>query len=190
MANSIPSVTLSNGFSMPGIGYGTYLATDNNCEEAVKNAIDVGYRHIDTASFYENEKEIGNALRSKIKNGDVTREELFITTKLWNNCHKQERVVPSLKKSLEDLGLDYVDLYLIHWPFAFKDGDDVMPTDDKGNTILSDTDYLETWKGMEECVELGLTRSIGISNFNSQQISRLVNAANIKPVNNQTAKAT
>lgn len=170
---------------MPMIGLGTYLSQPKEVEEAVKYAIEIGYRHIDTAAFYENEKEIGAAIRAKINDGTVTREDLFVTTKLWNNSHKEERVVPCCKQSLEKLGLDYVDLYLIHWPFAFADGDELMPKDKDGNIRFSDVDYLETWRGMEECVRQGLAKSIGVSNFNSEQITRVVGAAKIIPVNNQ-----
>ncbi|CAL1674040.1 unnamed protein product [Lasius platythorax] len=181
----IPTVTFSNGHKMPMLGLGTYKSQNRDAAKAIKEAIDLGYRHIDTASFYGNEKEIGEAIREKIEDGSVTREDLFITTKLWNNCHKEELVVPACKESLANLGLDYLDLYLVHWPFAFKEGDDLLPTDNNGNLIESDVDYLETWKGMEECVRQGLTRSIGISNFNSEQISRLLKSAKIAPVNNQ-----
>ncbi|XP_050449163.1 1,5-anhydro-D-fructose reductase-like [Cataglyphis hispanica] len=181
----IPTVTFSNGYKMPMLGLGTYKSVDKNAGRAVKEAIDLGYRHIDTAFFYGNEKEIGEAIREKIEDGTVTREDLFITTKLWNNWHKEELVVPACKKSLANLGLEYIDLYLVHWPFAFKEGDNLMPTDKNGNLIESDVDYLETWRGMEECVHQGLTRSIGISNFNSEQINRLLESAKIAPVNNQ-----
>ncbi|XP_012539612.2 uncharacterized protein LOC105838526 [Monomorium pharaonis] len=182
---NIPIITFSNGFKMPSLGLGTYKSQMGNVKKAVKDAIELGYRHIDTASFYDNEKEIGEAIREVIKDGKVAREDLFITTKLWNNCHKEELVVPACKQSLANLGLDYVDLYLVHWPFAFKEGDDRLPTDAAGNLVESDTDYLETWRGMEECIFEGLTRSIGISNFNSEQITRLLESAKIQPVNNQ-----
>ncbi|EFN69298.1 Probable N(2),N(2)-dimethylguanosine tRNA methyltransferase [Camponotus floridanus] len=107
------------------------------------------------------------------------------TYKLWNTFHREELVVPTCKKSLANLGLEYIDLYLVHWPFAFQEGDDLMPKDKNGKLIESDIDYLETWRGMEECVRQGLTRSIGISNFNSEQINRLLESAKIAPVNNQ-----
>ncbi|KAL6446186.1 hypothetical protein ACFW04_001075 [Cataglyphis niger] len=116
----IPTVTFSNGYKMPMLGLGTYKSVNKDAGRAVKEAIDLGYRHIDTAFFYGNEKEIGEAIREKIEDGTVTREDLFITTKLWNNCHKEELVVPACKKSLANLGLEYIDLYLVHWPFAFK----------------------------------------------------------------------
>ncbi|XP_063983416.1 aldo-keto reductase family 1 member B1-like [Diachasmimorpha longicaudata] len=184
-AATVPKVKFSNGRSMPRLGLGTYESLAGNVERAVKYAIDNGYRHIDTAFFYQNEKEIGNAISEKIKNGTVTREDLFITTKIWNNSHAQDKVVPMCRKSLANLGLDYVDLYLIHWPFGFQEGDELMPKDSNGKLLFSDIDFLDTWKGMEECVRLGLARSIGISNFNSAQITRLMAAATIKPVNNQ-----
>lgn len=177
----IPTVTFSNGYKMPMLGLGTYKSQNKEVARAVKEAIDFGYRHIDTAMFYGNEKEIGEAIREKIEDGSVIREDLFITTKLWNDCHKEELVVPTCKKSLANLGLEYVDLYLVHWPFAFEEND--LTTQNK--LIELDIDYLETWKGMEECVRQGLTRSIGISNFNSEQINRLLESAKIAPVNNQ-----
>lgn len=155
--------------------------------QAVKNAIDVGYRHFDCAMIYANEVEIGRAIREKISNGDVKREELFITTKLWNAFHDREDVVPTCRKSLENFGLDYIDLYLIHWPVAFKlqgPFDTATPYKD---VVGYDYDYVETWKGMEECVRLGLTKSIGLSNFNSKQITRVLQNATIKPVMNQVS---
>lgn len=181
----IPNLTFSNGQKMPVFGLGTYQSRAGEVEKAVTEAIDLGYRHIDTAFYYQNEKEIGRAIQAKIKDGTVKREDLFVTTKLWNNFHKEESVVPACKKSLENLGLSYVDLYLVHWPFAFKEGDDLMPRNEDGALQLSDIDYLETWKGMEECARLGLARSIGISNFNQEQITRLLGVAKILPVNNQ-----
>lgn len=182
---NIPTITFSNGHKMPMLGLGTYKSQMGNVKKAVKDAIDLGYRHIDTAFFYDNEKEIGEVIRDIIKDGKVTREDLFITTKLWNNFHKEELVVPACKQSLANLGLDYVDLFLIHWPFAFKEGDNLLPLNAAGNLSESDTDYLETWRGMEECVRQGLVRSIGVSNFNSEQITRLLKSATIAPVNNQ-----
>lgn len=181
----IPTVTFPNGRKMPMLGLGTYKSQKKNVKQAVKDAIDLGYRHIDTAFFYNNEKEIGEAVREKINDGSVTREDLFITTKLWNTFHKENLVVPACKQSVDNLGLDYVDLFLVHWPFAMKEGEDLLPQDDSGNLCESDVDYLETWRGMEECVRQGLARSIGVSNYNSEQIARLLKSAKIPPVNNQ-----
>lgn len=181
----IPNLAFSNGHKMPVLGLGTYQSRAGEVEKAVAEAIDCGYRHIDTAFFYQNEKEIGAAIRAKIQDGTVKREDLFVTTKLWNNFHKEESVVPACKTSLENLGLSYLDLYLVHWPFAFQEGGDLKPTDENGAILMTDTDYLETWRGMEECARLGLTRSIGVSNFNIKQLTRLLGAAKILPVNNQ-----
>nr|CAD7196732.1 unnamed protein product [Timema douglasi] len=153
-------------------------------KKAVEDAIDAGYRHIDGAHVYGNEKEVGAGIRNKIAEGIVKREDLFITSKLWNTKHKQDAVVPACKNTLADLGLDYLDLYLIHWPFAFSDNDGLFPTKD-GKADVIDVDVTETWKGMEECVKLGLAKSIGISNFNSEQIKKVVTSATIKPVTNQ-----
>ncbi|KAL0131928.1 hypothetical protein PUN28_000006 [Cardiocondyla obscurior] len=180
---NIPVITFSNGHKMPALGLGTYKSEEESVKKAIKEAINLGYRHIDTAFYYGNEREIGEAVREKIEDGTVTREDLFITTKLWNNFHREERVVPTCKQSLANLGLDYVDLYLIHWPMAYKEEEDLRPKDI--SLAESDVDYLETWRGMEECVRQGLARSIGISNFNSEQITRLLKSAKIAPVNNQ-----
>nr|CAD7259979.1 unnamed protein product [Timema shepardi] len=153
--------------------------------QAVKDAIDAGYRHFDCAFAYGNEKEVGEALKVKLEEGVVKREDLFITSKLWNSFHRPDLVIPVLKKTLENLQLEYLDLYLVHWPMAFKEEGENMPKDAAGNIIFSEVDYVDTWKAMEDAVKQGLTRSIGISNFNSEQITRLLKTATIKPVTNQ-----
>ncbi|KAF5271994.1 hypothetical protein FQR65_LT04975 [Abscondita terminalis] len=178
------TLKLNSGDEIPVVGLGTYKSAKGEVSQAVKDAIEVGYRHFDCAWFYLNEEEVGIGLRAKIEDGTVKREDLFVVTKLWNNFHDKESVVPMLKQQLKNLGLDYVNLYLMHWPFGFKKEADCWPVDDVPNAY-SDVDYLETWKGMEECVKLGLARNIGISNFNSEQIERLLNSANIKPATNQ-----
>ncbi|KAK4878498.1 hypothetical protein RN001_011004 [Aquatica leii] len=175
---------LNTGHQIPIIGLGTYKSDKGEVSQAVQDAIDVGYRHFDCAWFYHNESEVGVGIQAKIQDGTVKREDLFVVTKLWNNFHAKECVVPMLKQQLKSLQLDYIDLYLIHWPFGFKETSDSWPVDE-GSAAYSDVDYLETWQGMEECVELGLARAIGISNFNSAQITRLLNAVKIKPSVNQ-----
>ncbi|XP_056634492.1 aldo-keto reductase family 1 member B1-like [Diorhabda sublineata] len=181
--SKIPKVLkLNNGFSIPTIGLGTYKSSPNEVKDAVEYAISIGYRHIDTAKLYGNEKEIGDALVNILKSGKVKRDDLFITTKLWNNFHQKNLVVPQIKESLKLLKLDYIDLYLIHWPFAFKEDAELLPTD---SSAYSEVDYLETWEGMEECVTQGLAKSIGLSNFNKQQIDRVLQNCKIKPVVNQ-----
>lgn len=178
------TLKLNNDKEIPIIGYGTFKSTEGEAYRIVKEAIDVGYRHFDCAYFYHNEHEIGAALTDKIKDGTVKRDDLFITTKLWNNFHAKDLVVPMLRSQLKSLQLEYVDLYLIHWPFGFKK-DAEMDLSALDSSAYSDVDYLETWEAMEECVRLGLARSIGISNFNTDQITRLLNAAQIKPAVNQ-----
>ncbi|KAK9295924.1 hypothetical protein QLX08_009894 [Tetragonisca angustula] len=184
-----PTHTLSNGQQIPVLGLGTWQGGDDPTvvEQAVRDAVDAGYRHFDCAYIYRNEKEIGKVLRDKIAEGVVKREDLFITTKLWNTMHKREDVVPACKKSLENFGFDYIDLYLVHWPVAFDKTDrmDLWPVDEKGNPMYGNVDLLDTWRGMEKCIKLGLTKSIGLSNFNSQQIDYILSAAEIKPVMNQ-----
>ncbi|KAJ8711449.1 hypothetical protein PYW07_008691 [Mythimna separata] len=176
MVSKVLNVKLSNGREMPMVGLGTYArkADPGQFRQAVEWGIEAGYRHIDTASFYDNEEEVGEGINNKIKDGTVTRDQLFVTTKIWNDRHAEGQVVPSLKESLARFKLDYVDLYLVHWPFSVND---------KGED--ANIDYLETWRGMEQTVQLGLARSIGVSNFNEEQLERLLNNCTIKPVINQ-----
>ncbi|XP_067008365.2 aldo-keto reductase family 1 member B1 [Anabrus simplex] len=179
------TVKLNSGYDFPTIGLGTWQAPAGEVGVAIKEAIDIGYRHFDCAMFYRNEAEVGNAIRDKIADGTVTREEVFVTSKLWNNFHRPELVVPTCKKTLQDLGLDYLDMYLIHWPVAFKEGDDLWPKDASGKLQTTYVDFVSTWKAMEECVSLGLARSIGVSNFNTQQLKRVLDSCTIKPATNQ-----
>ncbi|XP_021916995.1 aldose reductase-like isoform X2 [Zootermopsis nevadensis] len=182
----ILTVKLNDNLDFPIIGLGTYNAgKEGEVEEVVKHAIDIGYRHIDGALVYENEKEVGAAIKAKIAEGVIMRDDIFVTSKLWNTYHKPELVMQGIKKTLSDLGLEYLDLYLVHWPFAFQEGGSLMPKDENDKFIPSDVDYLDTWKVMEECVKLGLTKSVGLSNFNSEQIQRVLDVATIKPVVNQ-----
>ncbi|KAH8378869.1 hypothetical protein KR009_001850 [Drosophila setifemur] len=184
---NIPYLEHNNGTRIQGIGLGTFSSLGGDCERATLKAIDVGYRHIDCAYFYGNESEVGAAVRQKIKEGVIKREDIHITSKLWNHFHEPERVEHACRKTLENFGLDYVDLYLIHWPFSYVyRGDEVMiPTDENGEVELNDVDFLDTWRAMEKLVELGLTKSIGVSNFNAEQLSRLLANCKIKPIHNQ-----
>ena len=155
-------------------------------EQAIKDAIDVGYRLFDCAHVYGNEREIGKAIADKIADGTVKREDLFVTSKLWNTFHKPELVEAGIRRSLEDFGLDYLDLYLIHWPIAYKEGPEFFPKHPDGSHISDpEVDYVDTWKAMEKLLEKGLTRSIGVSNFNSEQLVRIIESSSTVPVTNQ-----
>lgn len=185
MANKVPKIKLNSGYEIPVFGLGTWKSKPGEVEEAVKYAIEIGYRHIDCAYVYGNEKEVGAALKKKIGDGTVKREDLFITSKLWNTFHRPDLVEKNIRTSLQNLGLDYLDLYLIHWPFAYKEEGETFPFGPDGKIQFSDVDYVDTWKVMEGLVKKGLTRSIGISNFNKKQIERVLAVATIPPAVNQ-----
>jgi alcohol dehydrogenase (NADP+) len=173
-----------NGDKLPSIGLGTWLSKKNEVYDAVVEAIRVGYRHIDCAYIYQNEKEIGQAIQFSIKSGWVKREDLFITSKLWNSDHSPERVNVAIRRSLKDLQLDYLDLYLIHWPVAFKTGHEQAK--DVSDLLTPDEiPILTTWQAMEKTKNSGLTKHIGVSNFNIHKLQKLINEAGIKPELNQ-----
>lgn len=184
------SVKLNDGHFMPVLGFGT-LASEgvpkSKAAEATKVAIDVGFRHIDAAYVYENEEEVGKALREKIADGTVKREDLFYTTKLWCTFFRPELVRPALERSLKKLQLDYVDLFIIHVPIAMKPGEELMPKDANGKIILETVDLRDTWEALEKCKDAGLTRSIGVSNFNHKLLEMILNKPGLKykPVCNQ-----
>uniref|UniRef100_A0A1L8E0L1 Putative voltage-gated shaker-like k+ channel subunit beta/kcnab n=1 Tax=Nyssomyia neivai TaxID=330878 RepID=A0A1L8E0L1_9DIPT len=180
-------VTLHNGQKMPQLGLGTYLSVEGECEETTRAAIDLGYRHLDTAFSYKNEKEVGRAVVSKIAEGVVKREDIFLVTKLSNIHHDPENVEAACRTSLSNLGLDYVDLYLMHTPMGmeYHGDEDTAPKNMAGELLFSNVDYLDTWRAMEGLVNQGLVRSIGVSNFNSSQITRLLANCTVKPVANQ-----
>ncbi|KAL5290865.1 hypothetical protein ACFFRR_010326 [Megaselia abdita] len=182
-----PKVKLNNSLEMPCLGLGTYQSEHDEGEKAIKYAVDIGYRHFDTAFFYQNEAEVGKALRDKIAEGVVKREDVFVVTKLWNVHHAPELVEPACQKSLDNLGLGYIDLYLMHLPVAYKyiDEKNLLPKNEEGVLQLDDIDYLDTYKAMEKLVKKGLVKSIGVSNFNSEQIERVLKNCEIKPVTNQ-----
>ncbi len=177
-------LAFNNGDQMPILGLGTWKSQPNEAYEAVLEAIKAGYRHIDCAHIYKNEKEIGEALAKAIKAGWVKREDLWITSKLWNDCHEEEHVLPALKQTLEDLQLDYLDLYLIHWPVAVKKGVDFAS---KKEDFLTpeEAPLSRTWLAMEKAVDLGLTRHIGVSNFNISKLKEIFETARIRPEMNQ-----
>ncbi|XP_061722827.1 aldo-keto reductase AKR2E4-like isoform X1 [Cydia pomonella] len=179
MAGKAPVIELNDGNKIPvvALGTGRGTAADTPIDEvrqAVLWAIEEGYRHIDTAAIYQDEPQVGQGIADAIAKGLVKREDLFVTTKLWNDRHAQDQVMPALRESLERLGLDYVDLYLIHFPVALN-----------ADGSPSNVDYVETWRGMEEAKKLGLAKSIGVSNFNSSQLDRLFENSHVKPAVNQ-----
>lgn len=170
----------SRSAQIPAIGFGTWNDKDAQ-EEAVLKALKAGYRHIDTARIYGTERAVGAA----IKQSGVPRSEIFLVTKLWNNSHSKGDVEKALDASLTDLGTDYVDLYLMHWPGAFKAGDVLTPRDDNGKAIAADTDYVEAWKGMEGVFKSGKAKAIGVSNFSQAEMERLLKETDVVPAAHQ-----
>ncbi|KAJ9658961.1 hypothetical protein H2198_003390 [Neophaeococcomyces mojaviensis] len=171
--------TLNTGAKIPGIGFGTWQDKDAQ-EDAVYEAIKAGYRHIDTARVYGTEPGVA----AGVKKAGVPRNELFIVTKLWNNAHHPDDVEKQLDASLKDLNTDYVDLYLMHWPSPFARSDELFPKEgDKTKT--GDTDYVDTWHGMEKLQQKGKAKAIGVSNFSKAELERLLSKANIKPAAHQ-----
>lgn len=184
--SKVGKVKLSNGLLMPIVGLGTWQSPTNEVYEAVKTAIEVGYRHIDCAYCYGNEVPVGQAIKDAIAEGKVKREELFVVSKVWLTFFTRERVREGLKRSLTNLGLDYLDLYLVHWPISFAQVDDkIFPADVNGLAIDGHVDYLDAWKGLEDVYKDGLVKSIGVSNFNSEQIARVLRSSSVTPVTNQ-----
>ncbi|KAJ1521269.1 hypothetical protein ONE63_002950 [Megalurothrips usitatus] len=185
MATLAPTTRLSNGVHIPVIGLGTWQAAPGEVQRAVAHAIDVGYRHIDCAAYYRNEAEVGAAIRRKVDDGVVRREELFVTSKLWGTDHRPDRVLAACATSLRNFGLDYLDLYLVHSPMALKVGQEGSDVEVEGATAFDDVDFLETWRSVELCAERGLARSVGVSNFNSRQLDRVLEDGAVPPVVNQ-----
>jgi len=180
-----PTVQLNNGKHIPVMGLGTFNSGPKEVEEAVKIAIDAGYRHIDSAYAYANEDGTGNAINAKITEGVVKRDDLFITNKLWNTFHEPKEVRGAIERSLKKFNLTYFDLYLVHFPISYKRSDELIPKDSEGNTLFENFDLMDTWRAMEELVDAGLTKSIGISNFNIKQVDYITANARIQPVINQ-----
>ncbi len=182
--NGIPNVTLNNGLEMPMIGMGTWHhGPKEEIMDGLKFAMRNGYRHIDGAHIYLNETEVGKVYAELLGSGEVKREDLFIVSKLWCTHHKREHVEPALRLTLKRLNLDYLDMYYVHHPASFHfSGEDVnFPEDESGELLHSEDDYVETWKGMEDLVAKGLVKAIGVCNFNSLQMKRLLENCKIKP---------
>ena len=169
---------------VPIIGLGTWKSKPGQVYAAVKEAITAGYRHIDCAPAYGNESEVGAAIGETIKAGAVTREDLWVPSNLWNNAHQPDQVLPALLKTLHDLRLDYLDLFLIHWPVAFK-AEVSYPRSREDWLSLEEAPIIATWKAMEECVGRGVVRYIGVSNFSIKKLDDLQRQATIPPLMNQ-----
>jgi diketogulonate reductase-like aldo/keto reductase len=177
------SIPLAHGTgAIPAVGFGTLIPDREKGRAAIRTALEVGFRHLDAAEAYRNEDVVGDVIKEAIDKSVLRREELFVTTKLWNNNHRPERVKPALEASLRRLQVDYADAYLIHTPFAFAPGEDQYPKDadgkpayDKGITLL------DTWRAMEALVDAGLARAIGLSDVKLDTLKEIVANARIKP---------
>jgi aldehyde reductase len=170
------------GGQMPALGFGTLIPDAALTTTATRDALDAGFRHFDCAERYRNEREVGGALQAGLAAGGIAREDLFVTTKLWNSNHRPERVEPAFNASLDRLRLKYLDLYLMHTPFAFQPGDDQDPRDQNGDVIYDHgVTLLDTWRAMESLVDHGSCRAIGLSDITLTDVVPIYESARIKP---------
>ena len=174
---------LNNGSGqIPALGFGTLIPDPAVTISSTKEALEAGFRHFDCAERYRNEREVGEALQAGLAAQGIAREDIFVTTKLWNSNHRPERVEPAIKASLERLRLDYLDLYLIHTPFAFQPGDEQEPRDQDGNVLYDkEVTLLDTWRALESLLDRGKCRAIGLSDITLERIVPIYEAARIKP---------
>jgi alcohol dehydrogenase (NADP+) len=169
------------GGRIPALGFGTLIPGASTIS-ATRDALEAGFRHFDCAERYRNELEVGEALQAGLTAGGIAREDVFVTTKLWNTNHRPERVKPACDASLDRLRLNYLDLYLIHTPFAFQPGDKQDPRDQNGNVIYDrGVTLLDTWRAMESLVDQGRCRAIGLSDIDLSELMPLYESARIKP---------
>lgn len=178
------SLTLASGDRLPAIGLGTWKAAPGAVYSAVKEALAMGYRHVDCAPIYQNEPEVGKAIAESLVGNIVSRQDLWLTSKLWNDAHAPDRVRLALEKTLADLHVEYLDLYLIHWPVAFKPGV-LFPRRGEDYIALDEQAIGLTWKALEDCVAQGLARNIGVCNFSVHKLDALCRQASIRPAMNQ-----
>ena len=168
--------------TMPALGFGTLIPDATETRNATRTALEVGFRHFDCAERYRNEEQVGLAISEAVRDGSVSRKDLFITTKLWNTNHRPERVEPAFEASRDRLQLDYIDLYLIHTPFAFQPGDNLDPRDQNGNVIYDQgITLIDTWRAMEKLVDGGKCGAIGLSDIGLDHTREIFESARIKP---------
>ena len=174
---------LNNGSGhIPALGFGTLIPDPAVTITATRDALEAGFRHFDCAERYRNEREVGEALQAGLAAARISREDIFVTTKLWNTNHRPERVEPAFNASLDRLRLNYLDLYLIHTPFAFQPGDDQDPRDQNGNVLYDNgVTLLDTWRAMENLVDHGKCRAIGLSDVGLDEVVPIYESARIKP---------
>jgi aldehyde reductase len=174
---------LNNGAGhIPALGFGTLIPDAAVTITATRAALEAGFRHFDCAERYRNEREVGEALQAGLAAGRIAREDIFVTTKLWNSNHRPERVEPAFEASLDRLKLNYLDLYLIHTPYAFQPGDEQDPRDQNGNVIYDKgVTLLDTWRALESLVDHGKCRAIGLSDITLNDLRPIYEAARIKP---------
>ncbi|KAI3324901.1 Aldo/keto reductase [Xylariaceae sp. AK1471] len=192
MTVNTTTFTLNNGVKIPALGFGTFASEGAKGEtyKAVKFALEVGYRHLDCAWFYLNENEVGDAVRDFLReNPSVKREDLFITTKVWNHLHEPDEVKWSLDNSLRNFGLDYIDLFIVHWPIAAERNEDFSPKLGADGKYIIKRELTEnpepTWRAMEDRLASGKTRAIGVSNWTIPGLKKLLSFAKVKPQVNQ-----
>ena len=177
-------LSAAEGQKIPALGLGTWKSNKGEVATAVSEAVKIGYRHIDCAPIYMNEQEVGTALGGALQSGQVKRQDLWITSKLWNNAHAKKHVRPALEKTLRELQLDYLDLFLIHWPVHFQ-ANVMFPKRPEEFIAPAAVPIGETWQAMEALVEKGLCRFIGVCNFNLGRLQELKGQASIQPLMNQ-----
>jgi alcohol dehydrogenase (NADP+) len=179
----LTTMPLNNGGGhIPALGFGTLIPDASVTKTATRDALAAGFRHFDCAERYGNEREVGEALQAGLAAGGIARESIFVTTKLWNSNHRPERVEPAFEASLDRLRLTYLDLYLIHTPYAFQPGDEQDPRDQNGNVIYDNgVTLLDTWRAMERLVDHGRCRAIGLSDISLNDVLPIYDSARIKP---------
>ncbi|KAM3535239.1 hypothetical protein MY4038_001480 [Beauveria bassiana] len=183
------TVTLNTGAKIPGLGYGTWQAAPGEVGAGVYEALKAGYRHLDLAKVYGNQREVGEGIKRALADvPGLKREDIFITSKLWNDSHQPENVAAALDDTLQELGLDYLDLYLIHWPVAFAHGSGLFPKDASGAVQLDKkTSITQTWKAVTELPK-SKTRAVGVSNFAINHLETVIKATGVTPAVNQVER--